>query len=122
MPEPSQRLLKMPPTSGKVETISLRDLGHELEIVGSERAGHPHVRHFPVAALPALGIHGDPVGMVAVDVFVGGVRIGPGDHGHAELPAAFDHLAEVIGTLREPAARTVVFDLGRDRTRPRRRR
>ena len=51
--------------------------------------------------------------MVAVDVFIGGVRVGASDHVHAELPAALHYLAEVVGALGEPAARAVIFDLGR---------
>src|SRR5205814_4108099 len=79
---------------GKSGDDFFRHLGHELEIVRPERARYPHIRHFPMAALLAFGVDRDPVGMIAIDVFIGRVRICPGDHYHAELLATLNHLTE----------------------------
>ena len=58
----------------------------------------------------AFRVHCDPVGVIPMDVVIGGVRIGARYHHHAELLAAVEHLLEVVRTFGKPAARAVIFD------------
>ena len=81
-----------------------RHLGHELEGVGTEAAGDPHLRAGPVTAFAALRVHGDPVGVRFVDVLVRGVRIGACHHYHAQLAAAPVQLAERVAIAHPGAA------------------
>ncbi len=89
----------------------LGHLGHELEIVGTQRAGHPQLRRRPVAPLVALGVHGDPVRVGVVDILVRGVRIGAGDDDHVHLAAAGDQVAERVGGP-QPGTAIVQRDFG----------
>ena len=111
MPEPSQRLMKI-----AIDSIARHDLalhlGHELEVVRAERAGDPHLGRGPVPARLAVGVDGDPVGMRALRVVVGGVRIGARDDDHAELAAAGDQIAKRIA-VTEPLAAMMERDRGR---------
>ena len=50
-------------------------------------------------------------GWASLDVVVGGVRVGPREHDHAELAAALDQLAERVA-VAQPAAAVVERDLG----------
>src|SRR5262249_42421650 len=81
-----------------------RDFGHELEVVGAERAGHPPVRSGPVASLPALGVDGNPFGMSFGGIIEDRMRVGAGDHHHAELAATGRELAERVGLLHPGGA------------------
>ena len=85
-------------------------LGHELEVVGAEAAGDPHLRRGPVAARLAVRVHRDPVGVRRLHVVVGRVRVGAGDDDHAEPAAAGDQLAEHVA-VAEPRAAVVEGDL-----------
>ena len=91
-----------------VDLVALHDLpvdrGHELEVVRPQGAGHPHLGRGPVSTRLPGGVDGDPVGVRRADVVVGGVRVGPREHDHAELPAAFDQLAERVAVAQEAAA------------------
>ena len=109
-PNPSQRLLKMPSTWYS-ETISRVHLGHEFEVIWTQRAGDPQLRHRPVASRLPCGVHRDPVRMGVVDVLVRRVRIGAGEHHHAHLAAAGHEFAEGIARA-EPLAAIVQRDLG----------
>ena len=70
-------------------------LGHELEVVGAQAAGDPHLRRGPVPAGLPVGVHRDPVRVRRLHVVVGGVRIGAGDDDHARARGS-----------RRPARRT----------------
>ena len=90
----------------------LGDLGHELEVVGAERAGDPQLGHgtgwrrlLPSASTAIQS------GWASIDILVGGVRIGAGDHDHVELAAAGDQLAEGVA-IAEPLAAVVERDFG----------
>ena len=78
--------------------------GHELEVVGAERAGYPGGRHRPMAARLAVGFHGDPVRMCVEDILVRGVRIHARDDVHAEFAAAGHHFAKRVAVAEELAA------------------
>ena len=60
MPEPFQRLAKMPSTLYIRHDLA-DDAGHELEVVRAERAGYPGSRHRPMAVRLAVGLDRDPV-------------------------------------------------------------
>ena len=85
--------------------------GHEVEVVGAEGAGDPHLGRRPVAARIAVGVDGDPVGVGGFGVVVGGVRVGADEHGHVELAAAGDEFAEDVAVV-EPCAAMVEGDFG----------
>ncbi len=87
-------------------------LGHELEVVGPQAAGDPHLRRGPVAPGFAVGVHRDPVGVRRLHVVVGGVGIGAGDDDHAEPPTAGDELAQHVA-VAQPRAAVVKGDPGR---------
>ncbi len=87
-------------------------LGHELEVVGAQAAGDPHLRRGPVAAGPPVFVHRDPVRVRRLHVVVGGVRIGAGDDHHPELATPGDELAEHVAAA-QPRAAVVEGDLGR---------
>ena len=85
--------------------------GHELEVVGAVGAGEPHVGHGPVGTGMAFGVDGDPVGMGGFGIVPGGVGIGADEHGHAELAAAGNEIAEAVA-IAEPGAAMVEGNLG----------
>ena len=91
-----------------VHTVARRDLalhlGHEIEIVGPEPAGDPHLGRRPVATALAVGVDVNPLGMRGLGVVVGRVRIGARDHDHAEFAAARDEFAEHIAVAEPRAA------------------
>ena len=62
-------------------------------------------------ALLAVFIHGQPVRVCVVDVFVAGVRVGSRNHVHAQLAAAVGDVAEGIH-VSQPLAAVVQRDLG----------
>ncbi len=86
------------------------DGGHEVEVVGAEGAGDPHLGRRPVAARVAVGVDGDPVGVGGFGVVVGGVGVGADEDGHVEFAAAGDELAEDVAVV-EPGAAMVEGDL-----------
>jgi hypothetical protein len=79
-------------------------IGHELEVVGTERACDPQLRHDQVAALLAGGIHRDPVGVGVVDILVRRVRIGTRHHHHSQFPAARREFPECVAIAQPLAA------------------
>lgn len=87
-------------------------LGHELEVVGTEPAGHPHLRRGPMPTRLARGVHRNPIRMRRLHVIVGRVRVGAGDDDHAQFTAAGDDFAEGIG-LAKPLAAVVKRNLRR---------
>ena len=87
------------------------DLVHELEVVGTERAGHPQLGVGPVPPRLAVAVDGDPVGMRGPHVVAHGVRIGARDDVHAERAAAGDQRAERIARA-QPGAAMVQRNLG----------
>ena len=98
-----------------VDVVARDDLavhgGHELEVVGPERARDPQLRVGPVPARPPVGVDRDPVGVRARGVVAGRVRIGAGDHLHPHGAAAADQLAERIAGA-EPGAAVMEGDVG----------
>ncbi len=87
-------------------------LGHELEVVGAQAAGDPHLRRGPVAAGPTVPAHRDPVRVRRLHVVVGGVRIGAGDDHHPEVATPGDELAEHVAAA-QPRTAVVEGDRGR---------
>ena len=79
-------------------------LVHELEVVGTERAGDPQIGIGPVAPGFARGGGGNPVGMRLPDVLARRMRVGSRDHVHAERAAAGDQRAERILVAKRVAA------------------
>src|ERR1700733_2577343 len=57
-----------------------------------------------MAALVALGIYGDPIGVRVVDVLAGGVRVGAGDDVHSLLAAALHDVPEGVHVAQILAA------------------
>ena len=88
------------------------DAVHELEVVGSERAGHPEIGVGPVPQRSTGSRHGDPVRMRLPHIVAHGVRIGARDDAHVERAAAGDERAEGI-RLTHPRAAMVERDRGR---------
>jgi len=86
-------------------------VGHEFEVVRAEAARHPHFRRSPMAALFAVSVHGNPIGVRGGDVIVGSVGIGAGDDDHAQLAAAGDEVAEGV-VITEPRAAMVKRNFG----------
>ena len=99
-----------------VDVVARDDLavhgGHELEVVGPERAGDPQLRVGPVPARPPVGVDRDPVGVRARRVVARRVRVGARDHLHPHGTAAADQLAERIAGA-EPGTAVMEGDLGR---------
>ena len=80
--------------------------GHELEIVGTQRASYPHFGRGPVAAWLVICVHGDPIRVRVTYVIVGGMRVGAGDHHHAQSATPGDQFAEWI-RIAEPLTAVV---------------
>ncbi len=79
---------------------------HELEVVGTERAGDPQVRVGPMAVRLAGARDGNPVRVGFPHFLARRVRIGARDDVHPERAAAGDERAERI-VLAEPRAAMV---------------
>jgi hypothetical protein len=82
----------------------LGDFGHELEVVGAQRAGDPQSgmaqwRRFWPAASTAI-----QSGCCVADILVCGVRIGARHHHHAQFPAARRQFAERVAAAQPRAA------------------
>ena len=96
-----------PITEDTVDAIHLHEflghLSHELEVHGSQGAGNPQIRIGPVAALAALFVDGDPVGVRIVDGLVRGMRISARDHVHSEFAAALHEVAKRIAIAEKLA-------------------
>ncbi len=98
-----------------VDVVARDDLavdgGHELEVVGPERARDPQLRVGPVPARLPVGVDGDPVGVGPRGVVAGRVRIGAGQDLHALGAAAADQVTERIAGA-EPGAAVMEGDVG----------
>ena len=98
-----------------VDVVARHDLavhgGHEVEVVGAERAGDPQLGVGPVPARRAVRVDGDPVGVRASEVVARRMRIGARDHRHVHRAAAAHQVAEGIAGA-EPGAAVVQRDVG----------
>ena len=90
----------------------LSHLGHELEVIRSQRTGDPKFRIGGVPALTSIRADRDPIRVRIVDVLMHRVRIGARHYVHAELPAAFYQVAEAI-PIAQPLTAVVQRDLCR---------
>ena len=99
-----------------VHTVARHDLlldcGHELKIVRTQRARHPHLRRRPMAARPALRVHGDPIWVRGLNVIIGGVRVGAHEDDQAQFAAAGNQFAQHVA-VAQPGAAMVKWNLRR---------
>src|SRR5262249_11831997 len=79
------------------------DLGHEVEVVGTQAARDPHLRRGPMPSWRPVRGDGDPIRMRGARVLIRRMRVGAGDHDETELATAGDQFAEHI-PLPQPLA------------------
>ena len=90
----------------------MRYFGHEIEVIGPQGAGEPHIGIVGVRALFSFCIHGDPFRMSIISILVGGMRIGAGQHHHALFAATLDQAAKKGLVAGQPVAAVVELDIG----------
>src|SRR5262249_12737778 len=78
-------------------------LCHKLEVVGTQRTGHPHLRRRPVATWISIRVNRNPIWIPFAHVVVGRVRVGARNDYHAKLSTTCDEIPEHI-LLTEPGA------------------
>ena len=80
------------------------DLVHEVEVVGTKRAGDPQLGIRPVAPWLSVTVDGNPIRVRGLHLIANGMWIRPRDDVHAQAATSRNQRPERIGTAQPGAA------------------